>query len=118
MQPWDSHIAINRLWKGARSHKIWNNSTCFELGKEIKNGILPNLETQKKIVSSWFRNLLHSNEGFFFHFPLTEHELCYVILSSFHFFKYIFLQYIKKSYSVSKNGIIYVVYISHFNPCI
>lgn len=118
MLPCDLPITVNRL-RGARAHKIWNNSACFEQGKEIKNGILLNLETQKKIVSSWFRNLLQSNEGFFsFHLPLIKHELCYVILSFSHFFKYAFLQYKKKSYSLSKSGIIYVVFISHVNPCI
>lgn len=115
--PCDLHTTVNRLREEARAHKIWNNSACFEQGKEIKNGILLNLEIQRKIVSSWFRNLLQTTKGFFFHLPLTKHELCYVILSFFPPFQVRFLAVWKKSYSLSKNDIIYMIYISHFNLC-
>ena len=58
--------------------------------------MLLKLENQKKMVSSWFRNLLQNNElGFFSICLLPKWELYCVILSPL--FKYIFLQY-KKNY--------------------
>lgn len=119
MLPRDLPITVNRLWERARAHKIWSDSACFEQGKEIKNGILLNLETQRKIMSSWFRNLLQTNEGFFFSICFLPNTNSAMSFSPFPTFSSMFPCSIKKkSYSLSKNEIIYMVYISPFNPYI
>lgn len=39
---------LPRLWEWAQDDKIWNNSACFERGKEIKNGDITKVRNPKE----------------------------------------------------------------------